>query len=344
MTETKKNSRSILVVDDEEAVRTAICDALSKEGYAVVQSPSGEDAIAKVLHEHFDVIISDVRMPGMSGFELMVVLKQMCEDSIVIMLTAVPDPESRLATIAKQAGVFAYLSKPCKLQTLKETLNTAFVHQQATHETFAATEKLSKNDSSILTKLISRATSNAISGLAGMVGRDVEVHTTKTKQIPASNVSSLLRNSENTLVGIRLNVQGDVSGTVLMIYPPDIAFGLVDILIGNPLGQTTSLDKLDESTLKEMGNVAGGFFLNSLADDTGLHLLPTPPALIKGEADRVLDNAFRPLHKVEESVFVLQTSFKTEETKITGYFLIMSSPTFLEALASHANQSLLAPA
>lgn len=132
--------RSVLVVDDEEPLRSAICEFLSNAGYDVVDAHSGADAICKVVHENFDVIISDVRMPELSGFDLMHVLDKLCDNTIVILLTAVPDPYGNLTQLAKEAGVYAYLNKPCKLKTLKDTLEQAF----ADSDTIKATEQVTQ--------------------------------------------------------------------------------------------------------------------------------------------------------------------------------------------------------
>ena len=121
-----QKNRTILVADDEDIVRRVISMGLTKEGYKVIESWGGPDAIDKVLQEKFDAIILDIRMPGMSGFDVMHAANKICPDTIVIILTAMPDPESRFAGLAEKAGVFAYLKKPCKLYELVDTLQRAF--------------------------------------------------------------------------------------------------------------------------------------------------------------------------------------------------------------------------
>ena len=127
---TGQNKRSILVVDDEDAVRSAICEALTREDYDVIGSPSAPDAIIKVSQMKFDVAILDILMPDMSGFELIRVMSKMCPDTPVIILTAVVDPGSQFGNVAEAAGVVAYLKKPCKLRDLKDALQTALDQQQ----------------------------------------------------------------------------------------------------------------------------------------------------------------------------------------------------------------------
>ncbi|MEE8372404.1 MAG: response regulator [Dehalococcoidia bacterium] len=125
----KHKKRSILVVDDEDAVRGAVALALAKEGYDVTDAWSGADALTKVAQERFDAAILDIRMPEMTGFDVMHAMRRMCPDTILIILTAMPDPESRFESLTQTAGVYAYLKKPCKLQTLKDTIARALAQQ-----------------------------------------------------------------------------------------------------------------------------------------------------------------------------------------------------------------------
>lgn len=126
-----KFKRSVLVVDDEEPVRAGICKALTKAGYEVVDAESGPDAIVKLTQEHFDAVVSDIRMPEMSGLDLIHVLRKLCDDTtVVVLLTAVPDPDGSLQTLATKAGVFAYLNKPCKLQEIVGTLEAGFAQHK----------------------------------------------------------------------------------------------------------------------------------------------------------------------------------------------------------------------
>ncbi len=121
---------TVLVVDDEEAARNAITEALTREGYDVVSSPSAPDAIIKVVQMKFEVAIMDILMPDMSGFELIGVMSKICPETVVIVLTAMLDPSAQLGNTAEATGVFAYLKKPCKLRDLKDTLQRALDHKQ----------------------------------------------------------------------------------------------------------------------------------------------------------------------------------------------------------------------
>lgn len=325
----RDEGKLILVVDDEDVVRNAVRKALAEAGYDVTVSHNGADALAKITRQHFDAVVSDVRMPEMSGIELVTALRRLCSNTIVILLSVMPDPDGKMAGMP---GVAAYLQKPCKASLLKETLDRAFAEHMASREAFLSLDSLSSAEVSILSGLMSNAAQNAISGIAGMVGREVEVTTGNHRQIPAKDVAELLRNPEDKLVGVNLDIEGDTHGHMLLIYPPQVAYGLADLIMGQPLGQTTNLEGIEESALQEMGNIAGSFFLNSLADAANMRLMSTPPSLIIGQAQRVLDNAFRPLAKKDSEVFAIRMVFETNGSCVSGYFLALASQEFLNVL------------
>ncbi|MDD5094977.1 MAG: response regulator [Dehalococcoidia bacterium] len=102
---------SIIVVDDEQAVRDMISRALRKEGYSVVTAKDGYDALEKVSQAHFDLMFLDIRMPEISGLEVLSIMNAHHPATTVVMLTAVNGAQAE----ARSHEAFAYLRKPCKI-------------------------------------------------------------------------------------------------------------------------------------------------------------------------------------------------------------------------------------
>jgi DNA-binding NtrC family response regulator len=100
----------LLVVDDEEGVRTFLVDALRDAGHEVAEVADGKAALAMLEHRSFDIVLTDLRMPGMDGMELLVHLRHNHPDVEVIVLTAHGSVQS--AADALKEGAFDYLSKP----------------------------------------------------------------------------------------------------------------------------------------------------------------------------------------------------------------------------------------
>ena len=115
--------KSILVVDDEKSQREILEMILSGEGYDVTTASSGEAAMKFVADRHFDLVLTDLKMTGMSGLELLKELTDFDKSIIVILLTAHGSVDS--AVDALRLGAFDYLQKPYDAEKLLETVSRA---------------------------------------------------------------------------------------------------------------------------------------------------------------------------------------------------------------------------
>ncbi len=113
----------ILVVDDDEHVRAALSRYLSKTGYQVTQADGGAAALESLAAGRFDAMLCDIRMPGMTGVELLPKVIAHDPDIAVLMLTAVGDPSSAIACL--KIGAADYLIKPVELEELSHALRYA---------------------------------------------------------------------------------------------------------------------------------------------------------------------------------------------------------------------------
>src|SRR5467141_3772024 len=115
--------KSILVVDDEKSQREILDMILSSEGYDVTTAASGEAAIKFAKDRSFDLALTDLKMTGMDGIELLQHLLGLDSSIIVILLTAHGSIES--AKEALRRGAFDYLQKPYDRDTLLDTIKRA---------------------------------------------------------------------------------------------------------------------------------------------------------------------------------------------------------------------------
>src|SRR5436189_2277381 len=115
--------KSILVVDDEKNQREHLETILSGEGYAVTTASSGEAAMKFVADRYFDLVLTDLKMTGMSGLDLLKQLTDFDRSIIVILLTAHGTIDS--AVDALRLGAFEYLQKPYDSEKLLDTVSRA---------------------------------------------------------------------------------------------------------------------------------------------------------------------------------------------------------------------------
>ncbi|MFN7915412.1 MAG: sigma-54 dependent transcriptional regulator [Vicinamibacterales bacterium] len=107
----------VLVVDDERSMRELLAIVLKREGYDVVLAENGKTAVAALERGPFDLLISDIKMPDMSGVDVLRAAKQLDPDILGIMITAFASTETAIE--AMRLGACDYLSKPFDIDLLK---------------------------------------------------------------------------------------------------------------------------------------------------------------------------------------------------------------------------------
>jgi len=113
----------ILVVDDEKQVADLVTDYLSGIGYDAVAAYGGQDALDLIQEDDFHLIITDMRMPGLSGLELLESVKEIDKSIVVILITAFSTIDAAVKAIKE--GAFDFISKPFDLDALKEIVDRA---------------------------------------------------------------------------------------------------------------------------------------------------------------------------------------------------------------------------
>ena len=114
----------ILLVDDEDDFRQTLAKRMRKRKLEVVEAESGQAAIELVKAQKVDIVVLDVRMPGMDGLEALAKIKEMSPLTEVIMLTGHASVESGIEGMRR--GAFDYLMKPCDINELILKIQDAY--------------------------------------------------------------------------------------------------------------------------------------------------------------------------------------------------------------------------
>lgn len=110
----------ILVVDDEGAIRYSITKTLQRVGYHVEAAASGEEALEMMKNQDYDVVLTDIRMPGPTGVELLSKIKEQAPDAVVILLTGYASLETAIESL--RLGAHDYLVKPSSSQDIRNSV------------------------------------------------------------------------------------------------------------------------------------------------------------------------------------------------------------------------------
>jgi two-component system response regulator PilR (NtrC family) len=124
MAETAK----ILVVDDEPSMREFLVILLNKNGFGAHAAASGAEALTLLRQHHFDLIVSDIRMPDLSGLDLLENVKQQDLSVPVVLITAYASPED--AVLAMKNGAYDYITKPFKVDDILSVIKSALGSRQ----------------------------------------------------------------------------------------------------------------------------------------------------------------------------------------------------------------------
>jgi putative nucleotidyltransferase with HDIG domain len=118
-------SPRILIVDDEVEITEILADLLS-EDYECLKAGSAEDALARLSEGEFQLVISDITMPGMSGLDMIPHVKEISPETVVVMISGMQTVESAIGAL--RLGAFDYLMKPFDLRQVEAVVKRALEH------------------------------------------------------------------------------------------------------------------------------------------------------------------------------------------------------------------------
>jgi DNA-binding NtrC family response regulator len=117
------NNYRIMVIDDEKIVGDMAKLSLEQEGYAVETFLSGEPALARLGEQRFDVVVTDLKMKGIDGMEILRTVKQLYPETKVIMITAFANLDTAIEAL--RGDVHDFFPKPVKIKELKASIQRA---------------------------------------------------------------------------------------------------------------------------------------------------------------------------------------------------------------------------
>lgn len=118
--DTTNDAAHVLVVDDEGAIRYSVSKTLQRIGYQVDEAASGEEALDLIGKREYEVILTDIRMPGVTGVELLKRIKDISADAIVILMTGFASLGTAVESL--RLGAHDYLIKPSSSQDIRQSV------------------------------------------------------------------------------------------------------------------------------------------------------------------------------------------------------------------------------
>jgi len=127
-----ENTKHLLIVEDEAALRAAVAEQLTDRGFHVVEAASGEEALERLAEFAFDIVITDLRLPGIDGGEVLEAAVELYPDIIVIIVTGYGTVKDAVNAIKR--GVADFITKPFQFEELLHVLNSALEQRRLKSE------------------------------------------------------------------------------------------------------------------------------------------------------------------------------------------------------------------
>lgn len=163
---------------------------------------------------------------------------------------------------------------------------------------------------------------NATTAIAGMIDTKINMLVPQVKLLEVSKLSSAICPEEETIVGIFLEVQTDISGSMMFLMKMDGAHYLLNKLLMRPKDYNEPFDEMDLSAMKEIGNIIAGSYLNALSSMTGLTITPSVPYIAVDMAAAILSVPAIQFGQYGDNTLFIETEFG-DEVMIGGYFILM---------------------
>jgi chemotaxis protein CheC len=175
---------------------------------------------------------------------------------------------------------------------------------------------------------------HAATALSQLTNRRIMISVPKIAVSRLEDVGDQLGEPNEIVAAILLHMLGDLTGRTLLVFPERAAKRLCDLLLGRPAGTTESFGALEQSSLKEAGNILCGAYMNALSSFMGMMLLPSVPSLVIDLSSAVLTSAYLNFGSDRDYVFSVETQFMfvTEDESLRGHFLLVPDFASLRAI------------
>jgi len=175
---------------------------------------------------------------------------------------------------------------------------------------------------------------HAATALSQMTGSKIMISVPQVSIRALEEVAGLIGPPDSVIAGVLMHVMGDFTGRTLVVLGESSARSLCELLLHRPPASPTGFDAMQQSTIKETGNILCSAYLNALSDFLGMMLLPSVPALVVDLAGAVLTTAYLNFGHDRDTVFCVETTFRIDGSNesLTGQFLLLPDPPSLSAI------------
>ncbi|HEU4829566.1 MAG TPA: chemotaxis protein CheC [Gemmatimonadales bacterium] len=175
---------------------------------------------------------------------------------------------------------------------------------------------------------------HAATALSQMTNRTIMISVPEVNVRPLEEVATLLGPPDGVVAAVLMQMMGDLTGRTLVLFPAPSARRLCDILFRRAEGTTQEFEAMEQSGLKEVGNILVSAYMNALSDFMGMMLVPSVPSLEIDLSAAILTTTYLNFGHERDYVFCVETSFQVggERDRLEGHFLLLPDMASLRAI------------
>jgi chemotaxis protein CheC len=175
---------------------------------------------------------------------------------------------------------------------------------------------------------------HAATALSTMTGGTIMITVPTINVAKLEDVPPQISAPEEPVAAVLMHMLGDLTGRTLLVFPKPTALRLSELMLRRPQGSSKELGELEQSAIKEAGNILSGAYMNALSDFMGLMLLPSPPSLAVDMSTAVLTTAYLQFGSDKDFVFCVESQFYMKEVNeyLRGFFLLLPDFASLQAI------------
>jgi len=175
---------------------------------------------------------------------------------------------------------------------------------------------------------------HAATALSQMVGETIMISVPTISVSLLEDVPPQVTAPDEPVAAVLMHMLGDLTGRTLLVFPRRTARRLAGMLLRRPTTDSVEFSEMEQSAIKEAGNILSSAYMNALSDFMGMMLLPSPPSLAIDMSSAVLTAAYLQFGGDKDLVFCVESQFLMDnvDEHLRGYFLLLPDTASLHAI------------
>ena len=164
---------------------------------------------------------------------------------------------------------------------------------------------------------------NATTALSQLINSKIDMNVPKVELLDFSALADVVGSAEEIVVGILLNLSGDIDGMMMFMMEHDAAHRLVNRLVGKDIENNEAFNDMELSALKEIGNIISGAYLSALSSLTNLKIVESVPFMAIDMAGAILSVPAIAFGELGDKALLIESEFNQTEYSVNGFFILI---------------------